>query len=169
MKKSLRDLIRPPHDPRPRRPLAALAATVLASLGLLHVLWALGNPWPASDAEAFVATFLGSPGGVPMPGPLITMLVAFALLAAAALVLMRVSRVDVVRGIGHLGTLGVGIALALRAAVGFIVSGLLPHLVVEPYRTLDLWVYSPLCLALAVAVFVVRRKSQTELVQVGVS
>ncbi|MCA1307809.1 hypothetical protein LC082_12975 [Microbacterium esteraromaticum] len=56
MKKSLRDLVRPPHDPRPRRPLAALAATVLASLGLLHVLWALGNPWPASDSEAFVAT-----------------------------------------------------------------------------------------------------------------
>ncbi|MBY6061399.1 DUF3995 domain-containing protein [Microbacterium esteraromaticum] len=167
--KLIGDLTEPPHDPRPRRVLAVLAATVLAALGLLHVLWALGNPWPASDAETLVATFLGSPGGVPMPGPLITMLVVAALLVAAALVLMRVSRGDTLRALGHLGTLGVGVVLALRAAVGFIVSGLLPHLVVEPYRTLDLWVYSPLCLTLAVAVFVVRRKSQTERVQVGVS
>ena len=74
---------RPSGDPRPRTATvgAALVPPTLLGLGVLHVAWALGSAWPATDRDSLAHWVLGD--GAHMPPDAASWAVA-ALLSVAA-------------------------------------------------------------------------------------
>ncbi|MFV0252002.1 MAG: DUF3995 domain-containing protein [Beutenbergiaceae bacterium] len=126
----------------------------------LHLAWALGSTWPAAKGREFASTILGVPGMTAPPPAAASVTIAGLLAAAAGLVGARVSSNGTARALGHAGTFGIAAILAARAAGGVIESGLLPQRVTHRFRTLDLTVYSPVCLALAAGTAFVRARPQ---------
>jgi hypothetical protein len=123
------------------------AATGLAAVGALHVVWATGSSWPMSDRRLLTDAVVGSDGDQPPP-PAACLTVAALLGTAAALV---DGRPRALPRISRLGSAGVVAVLAARGAFGLagrtdIVS---PGSVSEHFRELDRKYYSPLCLTLA--------------------
>lgn len=112
---------------------------MLTIVGLLHASWAIGSTWPFADLTTLVRTVMGTPDltGIP-PAPLIR---------AAAIA--RVGSRAAVRRWARLVTVPAAGVLALRGIGGLISSGFFGDLVTSEYRPLDLMVYSPLCLLLA--------------------
>jgi len=117
----------------------------MLALGGLHLAWAAGSPWPLNDRDNLADAVIG---GTEVPGPAACVGVAVALGAGAALVAgLPRSR----PGLSRLGAAGVSTVMATRGALGIASStGLItigtPS---ERFRSLDLRLYSPLCLALA--------------------
>jgi len=144
-----------------------ILAAALLGLSVLHVLWASGNPFPASTFAQLERTVL--PAGR-FPSALLTLLVAGALFVASALAVLRT--LDLNRGKADRSKLlrfaiyALGAVFALRAIEGF-VSGI-AWLVAggtssdrnAPYHYADLAAYSPLCLTLAVAAFILAGQSR---------
>jgi hypothetical protein len=124
--------------------LAALLTLVLAAIAALHAYWGFGGIWPGRDAADCARRTGGFRGARSMPGPAACFAVAAAL-AIAALVPIFLA--------GHFGMLATlaGLALALvflgRGVAGFTPAWrrLTPE---EPFATLDVRYYSPLCLAI---------------------
>jgi hypothetical protein len=128
----------------------AVAAGVLALLSALHVYWGAGGK------TAFVAA-IPTVGGKPQlhPGPLACFVVA-ALLATAALLVFAQSHAALLpRFVARWGTAGVGAVFLLRAVGDFRLIGFFKHVRGTRFAALDDRVYSPLCLALAAACFLV--------------
>lgn len=121
--------------------------TVLAGIGVLHGVWATGNPWPATDRESLAEAAIGGGGG--MPPDAASAVVGVGLVGAAVAVL----------------ALGPGSARPHRIAVTTLAGVLAArgatfevHDAVKGYRDrfsrLDAVAYSPLCLALAAGIAV---------------
>jgi Protein of unknown function (DUF3995) len=123
---------------------SAIGATVLGALGLLHVSWAAGSPWPARDLATLADVMAGR---AEPPSSRACIVVATGLGTAAA----------VVAGVGGRGRL----VRAARAAVaaGFLVRGaagltgntrlLVPWTPNDHFVRLDRQWYGPLCLVIA--------------------
>ncbi len=137
-----------------RRGVGLGAAIVLAGIGIMHAAWAMGSPWPARDFDALVEHILGpfsKDGSPPPPAP--TWAIA-GLLWAAALTLL-----------GRLGLWGDWLprwtfrwaswtlsgVLTTRAVVGFALSAFSPRVRTSTFGRWNALLYSPLCLALALA------------------
>jgi hypothetical protein len=124
--------------------LAIILTIVLASIAALHAYWGFGGVWPGADAADCARRTGGFRGARAMPGPAACFAVAAAL-AIAALIPIFVA--------GQFGILAplAGIAVALvflgRGVAGFTPAWrrLTPE---EPFATLDVRYYSPLCLAI---------------------
>jgi hypothetical protein len=123
----------------------AVAATVLAGLGALHVSWGFGGRWPLPDRVQLADAVAGRAAA---PSPAACFAVAGALATAAALVAGRPRRAAPVR------RLGAGAVVATFTARG--VAGLAgrtdllaPGSSSARFRELDRRYYSPLCLAIA--------------------
>lgn len=144
-------------------------ALAIALLGLsgLHVLWALGNPFPASSFAQLERTVL--PAGQ-FPSAPLTILVAGALFVASALAVLRT--LDLNRGradrskLLRLAIYALGAIFALRAIEGF-VSGIAWLAAGGTssdrnalYHYADLAAFSPLCLAIATAAFLLAGQSR---------
>ena len=138
-----------------------ILAIALLGLSVLHVLWGSGNPFPASSFAQLERTVL--PTGQ-FPSALLTLLVAGALFVASALAVLRT--LDLNRGradrskLLRLAICALGAVFALRAIEGF-VSGFMwlgaggtSTDRNAAYHHADLAAYSPLCLALAAAAFI---------------
>jgi len=133
-----------------RRVAADVTSAALAAAGAFHVLWAAGVTWPTADAESLARAVVGTTS---FPSAAATLVVSALLGAAALSVQARV------RPLGRLGAipfpladLGVRVVAAtlfLRGSVGVVTSSIGVGNPTAPYRTLDLIVYSPLCLAMA--------------------
>ena len=140
-----------PADRAPERRRAAdVTSAVLGGVGVLHAVWALGVPWPAGSASALSEAVVGTTT-FPSVGATWTVV---GLLGAAVLVVQ--SRVRPGRPwavvpfpLADLGARVITGVLALRGAGGLVISALDLGHATAPFRTLDLAVYSPLCLALA--------------------
>lgn len=130
---------------------AALAATCFFALAALHGWWALGGVWPGTDADSLHRMVVGGPRGMRGPGPGATWLVAAALVVAAATVLDGAGLVQlpVPRGWSRLAGLAGAAVLALRGLEGFVDTRLRPRTVGSPFARLNVRLYSPLCLLLA--------------------
>lgn len=131
--------------------LAAVVATVLFALAGLHVAWI------ARGRSASVAIPSRADGTrLFRPGPASTLLVAAALTGAGILVLLRVRDAADLPNAGwvHAATWAIAVVFALRAVGEFRYVGLFKRVRATPFARWDTWVFTPVCLALAVAVAV---------------
>ena len=129
--------------------LAATIAIVLIAIAALHAYWGFGGVWPGRDAADCARRVGGFRGARQMPGPLPSFAVAAALLAAAALVVLEgdLVAVPVPAGLISFATLCAALVFFGRGVAGFTPAWrrLTPE---QPFATLDVRYYSPLCLAI---------------------
>jgi hypothetical protein len=125
----------------------SVAVVSLGSIGGLHLLWALGSPWPAADRAA-LADAIGGFAEVPRPAACIAVAALLALSASATAGFPR-SCPPIVRCVRA----ATWIVLALRGIVG--ITGNMPQARRSAtFAALDRRVYSPICLAIAAGAFV---------------
>ena len=127
---------------------AIVLGVALSAISALHLYWAFGGVWPASDESSLIKTVIGDPKLRRMPPFGMTIVVVFALAGAALVALLLAFRLLV--SLDMLITLA-GILLALvflgRGVAAYIPAWREKH-PLEPFARLDRAVYSPLCLAL---------------------
>lgn len=119
----------------------------LAAVGILHLVWAAGSPWPARDSADLADAVVGS-AHAPSAGP--TVGVAVLALGGAA----AVGGAGGAGPIARLVRLGAAAALIARGLVGGVVATRALRLP-DPsarFRRLDRVVYRPVCLTLGAAV-----------------
>jgi hypothetical protein len=136
---------------------AWIVAGTLASLGALHIYWALRVAAGAAGAgSSVVPEVSGRPAFA--PGPALTLVIAALLEIAAALVALQ-ARLLVVDGlpsaIPRVGALGVAVVLAARGVGEFRLVGLFKRVRGTRFARLDSRIYTPLCFALAAGIVVV--------------
>lgn len=123
---------------------AAIVATILAADGACHIYWATGARWPARTTESLSRAVLNV---VVSFGPQITLPLAALLWTAAGLVVAtsrgRGGRVAAV------GAAAVGVGLAIRGVAGLVWLTGLGAQVGSAFYWLNLFAYTPVCLALA--------------------
>lgn len=129
-----------------------LLASTLLFLAGLHLYWAAGGPWGMGAA-------IPESNGKPLfiPSRLSTVAVALALSAAAG--------VAVIRGFflfssfpgspAHWLTVAIGAVFALRAIGEFRFVGFFKRVRGSSFAMWDTWLFSPLCLLIAIGFFVV--------------
>ncbi len=127
---------------------AALVATCLVALALLHVYWGLGGAWPARTRAGLGPMVVGTPPSEAMPSLLACLIVA-GLLVTAAILTAVVGFTREPWWVWRVGSAGVGVVLALRGFGGFLEGRLRPETRAQPYFELNRRIYSPLCLVLA--------------------
>jgi hypothetical protein len=152
-----RRVMAPKATPRGLERVAGNAATAgLAIASSLHLAWGLGSPWPMEDATSLARAVVG---GAVFPSRVACLGVASLLAVAAALVAARAhprSRLGRWLPLPVTDPLVVGIAgvLALRGVGGFLASAstafTTAFATTAQFRSLNLRLYSPLCIALAV-------------------
>jgi hypothetical protein len=134
-------------------------AGLLAAVAALHVIWA-ASPWPFATRAEFARTIVGVQVEQ-SPAPALCLLVAGALFAGTAVVLVGAGllHIAVPNRFVRVGLWVLAGVLALRGVVGLLTSA--TDLTTAPwvYRHLDLMIYSPLCLLLAVGVAYTIRRS----------
>jgi len=132
-------------------------------IAALHFLWGLGVYWPAGDETSLARAVVGAKDIARMPSFLACSVVSICLLIGMMIVL-RLGGVMKIKFIPLwlFKLVGMGMALVFlsRGIVGFLPfwAEMTPE---EPFRTFDKRYYSPLCLALGLAVgtLVFRAKS----------
>ena len=139
--------------------LAILAVALIATFAFLasvHVYWAFGGRFAKVAA---IPELRGSPSFV--PGSATTMLVAFCLFACAALIGVATGFIDAPVPAMSIqwGCFGLALLLLLRAIGDFRLVGFFKTVRGSRFAWLDSALYSPLCLALALGVFLVAWES----------
>jgi len=128
---------------------ALLAATLLFLAGL-HFYWAAGGEWGKRVALPEVqgrAAFL--------PSPLMTVAVALALMGAAGVAILRgcVRFASFPGSAAHWASIALGGVFLFRAIGEFRLVGFFKRVQGTAFATWDTWLFSPLCLLLALAFF----------------
>lgn len=137
------------------RILGILLAVIFGVISLFHLYWAAGGTFGRSVAVPTVAAsgrgnrraFEPSAGG--------TVLVAFAFLLAVAVVLGRLGFLGggVPRWIFRWGTWAIALVFFLRAVGEFRLVGFFKKVTDTPFAYWDTWLFSPLCLLIAIIAF----------------
>jgi len=124
------------------------AAALLLAAAAVHLWWAAGRVWPAPDAGTLARAVVG-PTQQAMPGAGPCAAVAALLVVAAAVMTVRAGLVGWPgpAWVVTLGTWAVVGVLLLRGGIGLVTS--LAAGRAATYHRLDVAVYSPLCLAIA--------------------
>jgi hypothetical protein len=126
--------------------LAAILTLTLAPIAVLHAYWGFGGVWPGRDAADCARRVGGFRGVRAMPGPAACFAVAAAIAIAALVPMFLVGRFGVLSALA-------GLAVAL-VFLGRGVAGFTPawrrHTPEQPFATLDVRYYSPLCLAIGI-------------------
>jgi hypothetical protein len=124
-----------------------LALSLVAALiAAAHAWWAFGRIWPAASEAALARAVIGD-GRVRMPPPWQCAAVAGALVVVAAWPWVIVARPD--SQLALIGSVVIGAVFFIRGSAGYSPRWR-GHFTVEPFRTRDFYLYSPLCLALGV-------------------
>ena len=133
--------------------LALIIALILLAIAALHAYWGFGGAWPGRDAADCARRVGGFPGARRMPGPGPSFAVAAALLAAALLVMLEgdLIALPVPAVLVSLATLCAAFVFLGRGIAGFTPAWrrLTPE---QPFATLDVRYYSPLCLAIGAGI-----------------
>ena len=129
-----------------QRILAAGLIAVFVALSALHVFWAAGG-----RAGGAVGVPRQSGEALFTPSPLGTLAVAVALVAAAASVAAAAGWFGAGRPwrAGRVLTVALAVIFLLRAVGDFRYVGFFKSIGDEPFRSWDTWLFSPLCLAIA--------------------
>lgn len=136
--------------------LAIVLIAIFAFLASVHVYWAFGGRFAK---VATIPELHGSPSFV--PGRITTLLVACCLFACAALIGAATGFIDapVPAMVIQWGCFGLALLLLLRAIGDFRLMGFFKTVRCSRFAWLDSALYSPLCLALALGVFLVAWKA----------
>ncbi len=130
------------------RTVGLLLAAVFAAISLLHLYWAAGG-------RAGSGVAVPSVGGVRSfsPSPFGTVLVAGAFLAAMFVIIGRLGWLgDAIPGwIFRWATLAIALIFFLRAIGEFKLVGFFKRASDTPFAYWDTWLFSPLCLVIALA------------------
>lgn len=136
-----------------------LLAAVFALLGLFHVFWAAGGRF-------------GSVSGVPTvngervfnPSTAGTLAVAAALFGAMLVILGQINLLGeaIPKWIFRWATLFIGVLFFLRAIGEFRLVGFFKQVRDTPFAVWDTWLFSPLCLLIAVTAFALAYKNPAE-------
>jgi hypothetical protein len=134
------------------RRLESVAASVaLAVAAAIHLLWAAGSTWPAPSSLELAQLVVGT-NTFPSAGACVA--VAGLLGVAALCIQQRTSpRAVLSTRLSDNAAVSIASVMVLRAVGGFVTSGLMGRAKGLPYRQADLLLYSPFCLAVAVAVW----------------
>jgi len=135
--------------------LASLVALVLLAIALLHAYWGVGGVWPGSDPADLarrVAGFRDSAGSI--RSPVACFLVAAALCFSAVVALVLGGAIASPLPFFILGPAALVITLVFlgRGVAGY-TSAWRRLTPVQPFARLDRRYYSPLCLLLGAAFF----------------
>ena len=135
--------------------LSILLAIVFAAIALLHFYWALGG---SAASMAAIPTVGGKQAFT--PSAFATVMVALAFVAAMLVALGQVGFLGemVPHWIFRTGLFVISVMFLLRAIGEFRLVGFFKTFTGTPFATMDTWVYSPLCLAIAVIAFIVALK-----------
>ena len=128
--------------------LIPVLVAALAVIAVIHALWGFGIWVPISDEARLVRAVVGARDTTRMPGPIPCGLVA----AGLIVIIGAIFAPDTfIRGFILWSA---GIVLMLRGVLTWVpVWRVMTP--VEPFATLDRWVYSPLCLALGIGIICV--------------
>ncbi len=129
--------------------ISVVLSFVLIAIAGLHFYWGVGGLWPAASERELIDTVIGSPDFLRMPPAWMTFTVAALLLFAGVLS----SSASGVLPIGsewlaRMGTGGVALVFLARGVIGYLPSVRSENDLREPFATLDLIFYSPLCLGI---------------------
>ena len=126
--------------------LPIVLSLVLALLAVAHAWWAMGRIWPSASEFALAHAVIGD-GRSRMPAPWQCAVVAGLLAAVAAWpwIVLRWPDSEFVL----IGSIVIGAIFFLRGTAGYSPRWR-GRFKVQPFRTLDFYLYSPLCLALGV-------------------
>jgi hypothetical protein len=127
-----------------------LLVVVFAIISLFHLYWAAGG-------RTGRAVAIPSVGGQRSftPSPLGTVLVAVAFLVAILVILGRLGLLGdaIPRWMFRWATLGIALIFFLRAIGEFKLVGFFKRVSDTPFAHWDTWLFSPLCLVIAVTAF----------------
>ena len=127
--------------------LALITSLVLGVLAVLHALWAFEMWWPIRDERRLVAAVVGFGEATRMPGAIPCGIVVLALTLILGMIWMPG---------GSLRSFGLGVAVIIMAVRGVLAyvpqwRRLTPQ---QPFARNDRLFYGPLCLVLALSLFV---------------
>lgn len=129
---------------------------VLTALGALHFYWALGGFWPGRDQRSLMRIVWGVEGARGRIPPALTAAVGLALSTAGIVPIVHTGLIASPISAHRIGLVLLPVAMAAAACV-FAVRGLAGYVPAwrkimsgEPFATLDVRFYSPLCSAIAV-------------------
>lgn len=135
--------------------LGILLAIIFAILSLFHIYWAFGGRFGSLEAIPTV-------GGERLFNPSLTatLLVAFALLIAMLTVLGQIGLLGatIPQWVFRLVTLGIAALFFLRAIGDFKILGFFKQTSNSDFAFWDTFLFSPLCLFIAVAAFLISFK-----------
>jgi hypothetical protein len=129
-------------------------SAILGAVAALHLYWATGGLWPGRSPRQLVDTVIGNPHRKEMPPAWLIALVGVALAATAALPLIVTPAVWFALNL-PLMVWWRAIDVAFWVALVFLARGIAGYLPfwrrlhpAQPFATLDVLLYSPLCLLL---------------------
>jgi Protein of unknown function (DUF3995) len=130
---------------------ASALALILWLIAGIHVYWGLGGHWPAADEQSLARTVVGAPDIVKMPSPSACFTVAVLLLALGVWPLVQAGLlpIPVPAWLQFIAGIGAILAFIGRGVVSYIPA--FRHLAPDqPFATLDVRYYAPLCLVLGI-------------------
>ena len=126
---------------------------LLSAIAAAHANWALGGVWPGTDETPLVAMVVGqtSFGGMP-PKPLIRLVATMIFLGACTGLALGFDVPGIPGRIIAYAGAGFTAVFALRGVIGFLPFWRNRH-PLEPFATLDRYLYSPACVLIGEAFF----------------
>jgi hypothetical protein len=133
-----------------------LLAVIFAVISLFHLYWAAGGKFGASVAVPTVAASSRGNMRAFEPSAFGTVLVAFAFLLAIAVILGQLRFLgDILpHRIFRWGTWAIALVFFLRAIGEFRLVGFFKRVSDTPFAHWDTWLFSPLCLFIAVVALI---------------
>ncbi|MEL6201240.1 MAG: DUF3995 domain-containing protein [Pseudomonadota bacterium] len=132
--------------------LATFVCGILLMVGLIHVYWAAGGTWPGTDDESLAKTVVGSNGIKAMPPRWITTLVSICILIAAILPLAWLGWIYIPLPSWILTVAMIVLTLIFLArGIGGFIPAIKKMNSEEPFATLDARYFSPLIIAVGLA------------------
>ena len=133
--------------------LALIIALILLAIAALHAYWGFGGVWPGRDAADCARRIVGARGIGQMPGPVPSFAVVAALVVVMLVTLSLGGRINLPIPAGLVFLVAIAAALVFlgRGIAGFTPAWrrLTPE---QPFATLDVRYYSPLCLAIGAGI-----------------
>ncbi len=122
---------------------------VLAGIALLHAYWGFGGFWPAATEQELIKTVVGAPHLKNMPGTGVTLIVAALIMGAGFIALFASGVLPFVsHTLARIAAIAAGAIFLARGVAGLAHLSIYKTWIAEPFATLNVQFYSPLCLAI---------------------